>query len=52
VNRSENLDGFHFHNHFVLDDQVGPKSGVEAFLLIHDIEQWQPRATAPPLAHR
>lgn len=30
VNRSENLDGFHFYDHFVLDDQVGPKSGVDA----------------------
>jgi hypothetical protein len=34
VNRSEKLDGFHFHDHLVLDDQVGPESGVDADALI------------------
>jgi len=34
VNRSEKLYGFHFHDHLVPDDQVGPESGVDADVLI------------------
>lgn len=34
MNRSENLDRFHFYDHLVLDDQVSAESGVDADLVI------------------
>jgi hypothetical protein len=36
VDRCESLDRFHFDDHLVLDNQVGPESGVDADALIDD----------------
>ena len=30
LHRSENLDRLHFFDHFVLNDQIGPKTGIDA----------------------
>jgi hypothetical protein len=36
VNWSEKFDGFHFHDHLVLDNHVGPKSSIDADAFIND----------------
>src|SRR5450755_2237240 len=35
VNWSEKFDGFHFHDHLVLDNHVGPKSSIDADVFIN-----------------
>jgi hypothetical protein len=35
VNWSEKFDGLHFHDHFVLDNHVGPKSSIDADVFIN-----------------
>jgi hypothetical protein len=34
VDWREEFDGLHFHNHFLLDDQVGAEAGVDADFLV------------------
>ncbi len=48
VNRGEKSDGFHFHNHLVFNDQIGPKSGVDADALIDHRNRLLPDDTEPP----
>jgi hypothetical protein len=34
VNRGEEFDGFHFHDHLVLDNYVGAESSIDANVLV------------------
>jgi len=48
VDRSEKLDGFHFDNHLVFDDQVGPESGVDAETVVDYRNRLLPDNTEAP----
>ena len=50
VNRGENLYRLHFDNHFVFNDQVGPKAGIDANTLIDDRNPLLARQVKPPPA--
>ena len=50
VNRSENLDGFHFHDHLIFDDQVGAEAGVNAHTVVDHRNRLLPHRAQTPAA--